>query len=149
VMQETKVLPGVGVTYVVRNMPMSYVVASDVFQNAIYLSQLKLDTHAWTATVGKHFGVVSLLVGYGQTSFTSSGVVSWAITGSNGTIPSVSASSTQTQYFGDFGVKVADTFGIVLELGEVSGSQLKTFNTFDPASDATRSYASVGITFGK
>lgn len=148
VMQETKVLPGVGVSYFVRNMPSTTVIATDVFQNAIYVTDLKVDTKAWSATVGKHFGIVSLLVGAGQTTFNSTAGVSWAITGSNGTIPGMSASSTQTQYFGDFGVKIGGTIDLVLEVGEVTGSELQTFNTFDPASTASRTFASFAITFG-
>ena len=152
VMQETKVLPGVGFSYFVRNMPSSTVIATDVFQNAIYVTDLKIDTKAWSATVGKHFGIVSLVVGAGQTTFNSTSGVSWAIstpTVSQGTISGLSATSTQTQYFGDFGVKLGGVVDLVLEVGEVSGSQLQTFNTFDPASTASRSFASFAVTFGK
>ena len=141
-------IPGVAVSFFQRNMPKSNVAANDQVGSAIAIHDFKIDTHAWSATVGKHFGVVGLLVGAGQTHFASSGVVGWTVSDTAGAAnPTVSASSTQTQYFGDFSLTLGQV-DLVLEVGEVFGSTLKTYNTFDPHSDWGRSFASAAITFG-
>ena len=77
--------------------------------------------------------------------------VSWAITGSAGHDPAAerdlarrpSTSATSAS-------KLGGVVDLVLEVGEVTGSQLQTFNTFDPASHGVaHSFASFAITFGK
>jgi hypothetical protein len=150
-LQEGKVLPGVGFSYLQRNMPTSYITASDVFTNTIVVSSLKIDTHAWSVTAGKHFGVLSLVLGGGQTTFTSSALISWAIQtpiATQGSLPTQSAGSTQTQYFGDIGFDLGSSVQIILELGQVSGSSLTTFNTFSPSAGSSRSFGSFAISFG-
>jgi len=148
VIQEGKVMPGIGVSYLVRNMPKSTVIASDLFDNTVYVYDMTIDTHAWAATIGKHFGSVVLAFGAGQTSFSSAANITWSYNGVNPTVePPVSATSLQTQFFGDFGLSMSG-FDIILEVGQVEGSTLETYNTFNPAAGAPRSFASVAVSFG-
>jgi len=147
-LQEGKVIPGVGVSYLQRNIPKSKVSAVDVSGNTISVTDLSIDTHAWTATVGKHFGVVGLLLGAGQLHFSSSASVTWDYMSASPPAPVLaSATSTQNQYFGEFSLTLG-AFDFVLEVGEVLGSDLKTYNSFDPSAGSSRSYASAAITFG-
>ncbi|HUO52201.1 MAG TPA: hypothetical protein VMT93_06770 [Gemmatimonadaceae bacterium] len=149
ILQEGKVAPGIGVSYLQRNLPSSTVYATDVLENGFTVVGMKIDTHAWAATVGKHLGAVSLLVGAGQTNFSSSANVSWYLNGQHPTVqPQVTASSMQTQFFGDFGILLGG-FGITLEVGQVEGSTLKTYNTFDPTAGSARSFASLTVSFGE
>ena len=148
ILAEGRAIPGVAVSFFQRNMPKSSVVASDQVGSGIAVNEFKMNTRAWSMTVGKHFDVVGLLVGAGQTHFASSATVGWTIQDTAGTAhPPVSASSTQTQYFGDFSLTLGQV-DFVLEVGQVLGSTLKTYNTFDPHSDWGRSFASAAITFG-
>lgn len=148
VLQESKVIPGVALSYFARDMPKSNIVAGDQNGSSIYVTNFEMDTHAWSATVGKHFDVVGLIVGAGQTSFSSNATVSWTVNNITPSVqPPISASSTQTQYFGDFSLTLGEV-DFVLEVGEVMGSTLKTFNSFDPTSGSSRSFASATLTFG-
>lgn len=147
-LQEARVVPGVSVSYFARNMPKATITAADLFGNSISVTNFEMDTHAWSATVGKHFGVVGLILGGGQTYFSSSANVGWTVSNVTPTVqPPIAASATQTQYFGDFSLTLGDV-DFVLEIGEVSGSNLTTYNSFDPTSGSSRSFASAAITFG-
>jgi len=145
---EGKSTPGVAVSFFQRDLPKSNITATDFEGSSIAVNNFSIDTHAWSATVGKHFGVIGLLVGAGQTHFSSKATVSWTVNDTTPAMqPPVSAGSTQTQYFGDFSLTLGRV-DFVLEVGEVFGSDLKTYNTFDPHSDWGRSFASAAITFG-
>ena len=147
-LQEGKMIPGVGVSYLSRKLPKTTVTASEYFGNTLGVTDLVIDTHAWSVTVGKHFGVVGLLLGGGQTTFSSSGNLTWLVPGNSpSNLPTVTATSAQTQYFGDFSLTFGPV-GVVFEIGQVQGSTLTTYNSFDPGVGATRSYASGAVTFG-
>jgi hypothetical protein len=146
--QEGESMPGIGVSYLERDMPKSTVEATDIFGNSVGVTELGIDTHAWSATIGKHFGSVDLVLGAGQTTFSSSANLTWSSSGQSPPAPlAVTGTSVQTQFFGDFGLNLGG-FDIVLEIGQVQGSTLKTFNTFNPQAGSERSFASVAISFG-
>ena len=149
VLQEGKVIPAVGLSYVSRDLPTTTILGSDFFDNTVAVTNLNVKSHAWTITVGKHFSAVGFVLGGGQTSFSSSGTIAWSVSGQNpvGTLPTTSGSSTQSQYFGDVDFDLG-TLQIALELGQVTGSELTTFNIFDPSTSTTRSYFSLAVTFG-
>jgi hypothetical protein len=150
VIQEGKAMPAVGVTYIVRDLPTTNLIASDVLDNTVAVSNMKLNTSAWTATIGKHFGIVSLVAGGGQTTFDASGLLMWSVNGINPTVsPAITATSVQTDYFGDFGVELGSSIHLLVEYGMSSGGTYKTYNTFDPAAGASHSFLSVALAIGK
>ncbi len=150
VIQEAKVIPAVGFTYVVKDLPTTTIQASDVLQNTIAVSQMKMNTSGWTVTVGKHFGIVSLVAGGGQTRYDASGLLMWSVNGVNPTVsPAISATSTQTDWFGDFGVDLGSDVAVTVELGASSGGQIQTYNTFDPAANSSHSFLTAAISIGR
>ncbi len=150
VLQEGKVIPAVGVSYIIRDLPKMTLIADDVLNNTVAVSQMKMNTSAWSVTVGKHFKAVSLVLGGGQTKFDASGLLMWSVNGINPTVsPSISATSMQTDFFGDFGVDLGSNVHVMVEYGASSGGQINTFNTFDPSANSTHSFLSAAITFGQ
>jgi hypothetical protein len=150
VIQEGKVIPALGFTYVVKDLPTMTLIASDVLQNTIAVSQLKMNTSAWTVTVGKHFGIVSLVAGGGQTKYDASGLLMWSVNGVNPTVsPPITATSTQTDYFGDFGVDLGSNVLLTVEYGGSSGGQIQSFNTFDPPPNSFHSFLTAAISIGR
>ena len=150
VIQEGKVIPALGVTYLVRDLPTMTILASDVLNNTIAVSQMKMNTSAWSITVGKHFGIVSLVAGGGQTKFDASGLLMWSVNGTNPIVsPPISAASTQTDWFGDFGVDLGSNVQLTVEYGGSSGGQIQTYNIFDPAAGAFHSFLTAAISIGR
>jgi hypothetical protein len=147
--QEGKLIPAVGVAYMQRDLPTSAIIASDVLNNTVAVTNMHLNSSAWSVTVGKHFGILSLVVGGGQTKFTSSGDLMWSVNGINPTtVPTISSSSTQTEYFGDVAFALGSSVSLGLEYGQVSKSDLQTFNTFDPPAGSTKSFFAVTLSIG-
>jgi hypothetical protein len=149
VIQEGKLMPAVGIGYLKRDLPQTNIIASDVLDNTIAVTDMKINSEAWTVTVGKHLGIFGLVLGTGQTKFNSTGQLAWSVNGINPTtIPTISGSSTQTEYFGDVDFALGSSVNLALEYGQVSKSDLKTYNSFDPPSSSTKSFFAVLLSIG-
>ena len=147
--QEGKLMPAVGVGYLKRDLPSTNIIASDVLNNTIAVTDMKLNSEAWSVTVGKHLGIFGLVLGGGQTKFNSTGQLAWSVNGINpATIPTISSTSTQTEYYADVDFALGSSVNLALEYGQVSNSDLKTYNSFDPSSGSTKSFFAVLLSFG-
>jgi hypothetical protein len=74
----------------------------------------------------------------------------WSVNGVNPTVsPPITATSTQTDYFGDFGVDLGSNVLLTVEYGGSSGGQIQSFNTFDPPPNSFHSFLTAAISIGR
>jgi hypothetical protein len=148
-LQETAVIPGIGLTYLRRDLPESnllgLIAASQGIRNdTLGVVGLRTETQAWRLVGSKTFSVVSFSGGAGQDFYRSRGRVRAVL---NETLPIVGAIRleanafdlrqrvTRTNYFAD----VSLTLPVVVVTGEIGrasgGETAPSFNTFDGRTD--------------
>jgi hypothetical protein len=148
ILQETLLVPGLGFTYLVRDIPRTSVVASDGNGNTVTVSNYTMRTEAWRLVASKKFLIVGLAAGIGQDRYKGDATLTYDVDGVTPQAPiALSISPKRTNYFADVSANLL-MLHIVGELGRVSGGDVTTYNTFEkPASDA-RLYGSVGVRVG-
>lgn len=148
-LQETPVIPGIGFTYLRRDLPESellgLIAASQGVRNdTLGVVGLRTDTEAWRLVASKTFSLLSLSAGAGQDTYRSSGRVRAVL---NETFPIVGPIRleanafdlrqrvTRTNYFAD----VSLSLPVVVLTGEIGrasgGTTARSFNTFDGRTD--------------
>ncbi|MEP6692947.1 MAG: hypothetical protein ABJD07_17450, partial [Gemmatimonadaceae bacterium] len=134
-MQESAALPGVSLTYMVRDLPTADVVGTTIDRSSgetdtVGVRGLSLTTKAWRLVASKSFTFFGLVAGVGQDRYQSSGNLSVYVkdangcsSGCSGTPFGFSQTLTRMNYFADvaFNLKVAKLVG---EIGRVSGGSV-------------------------
>jgi len=155
ILQESLLIPGVSVSYLVRDMPTVDLVGSSG-GDSLYVNDFSLKTKAWRLIAGKNFFLVGLVVGIGQDTYDASGnshvhVAARTVPpigGTNTNPVSLSQKLTRTNVFGDLSLNLL-LFKLVAEIGQVSGGTINTYNTFSGTQAAdSRLYGSVGARVG-
>jgi hypothetical protein len=153
-LQESLLLPGVGVSILKRDLPATTIVAR-TGDDVLELRELETKTTAWRLTASKSLLLFGLAAGVGQDKFSTSttGFVSVNETvagtplAASETIP-FKQDLTRTNYFVDLSVNLL-LLKLVAEIGQVSGGDITTFNRFTGTeADASRVYFSVGARVG-
>ncbi|HEY3134266.1 MAG TPA: hypothetical protein VGJ47_06510 [Gemmatimonadaceae bacterium] len=155
ILQESLLVPGIAVSYLVRDLPTLDITGSSG-GDSLYVKNLGLKTKAWRVTASKSLILFGLAVGVGQDKYDASTDISAHVAAR--TVPptsavtsnpvSISQSLTRTNIFGDLSVNLL-LFKINAEIGQVSGGTINTYNTFSGKQAAdSRLYGSVGARFG-
>ncbi len=147
IIQESKLVPGLAVTYEHRDLPTTTIVATDNSGDSLRVQNLTLKTTAWRLVAGKKFLILGLAAGVGQDKYDSRTDVGAEVNGlTSGTtaLASPHETLTRTNYFGDVSLALP-FFRITGEIGSVSGSAVGTYNTFAGSkAGASRLYGAVG-----
>jgi hypothetical protein len=154
VLSEGALFPGVAVTYLQRDLPMTNITGTTT-DDTLTVQGLSVKTTAWRLTATKHLLLLGLTAGYGQDTYKSSADLSVRIhdltacpTGCSGTPFNFSQSLTRTNVYADLSVNLA-LVRFVGEIGMVSGGSVPTYNSFSTeAADKTRAYGSLGVRIG-
>jgi len=155
ILQESLLVPGVSVSYLVRDLP-TLNVAGNSGGDSLYVNNLSLKTKAWRVTASKSLILFGLAAGFGQDKYDASTDIGAHVAAR--TVPptsaanagpiSVSQNLTRTNIFADLSVNLL-LFKITGEIGQVSGGTINTYNTFSGKQAAdSRIYGSVGARFG-
>ena len=146
VLQEGLVTPGIGFSYVKRDLPTVDIHATSG-TNSFDVTGLSVKTTSWRVTASKNLLLFGLAAGAGQDTYDSKASM-------RGTVAAVSRpasgsqSLTRTNYFADLSMNLF-LAKLVAEVGQVSGGDVQTYNTFSgKAADASRLYGSVGVRIG-
>lgn len=146
-LDESIALPGISVSYLRRPLPVvSFRTVSP--EGVEYgIDELDVDVGTWRLVATKSFLLFALSGGIGGDRYESSGFIVASGAGSPEQRISVDRDVSRTTWF------VGMTFGLGplhlgAEVGRVSSGKIATFNTFDPAADAARTFASLGVRFG-
>jgi hypothetical protein len=160
-LQESLVVPGVAVTYLRRDLPTVSVLGQfegTTGNDELSLRDLSVKTDAWRVVASKSFFVFGLAAGAGQDKYETSttlgatvrsgGLACNVATPCQTTPVSLEQSLTRTNYFGSLSLNLL-MLKIVGEVGQVSGGEVNTYNTFDGnRADDSLLYGSVAFRFG-
>jgi hypothetical protein len=144
---ESIMVPGVSVAYLRRPLPVVSFRTTSPEGVEYGIDELDVDVGTWRLVATKTFLLFALSGGIGGDQYQSSGV----IVASQGINPvqriAVDRDISRTSWF------VGVTFGlgplhVGAEVGGVSAGSISTFNSFDPAADASRTFASLGVRVG-
>jgi hypothetical protein len=155
ILQESLLVPGIAVSYLVRDLP-TLNIAGASGNDSLYVNNLSLKTKAWRVTASKSLIMFGLAVGVGQDKYDASTDIGAHVAAR--TVPptpaanagpvSISQNLTRTNIFGDLSVNLL-LFKLNAEIGQVSGGTINTYNTFSGKQAAdSRLYGSVGARFG-
>ncbi len=144
ILEQSLVVPGVSFSYLVRDLPTLDIAASA--QGADFtLDDFSLKTKSWRLAAQKNLLLIQLGAGVGQDTYESSAAMTTTVPGfpvSSGA--DLDQSLTRTSYYGTLGFNLF-LAKVVAEIGQVSGGEIPTFNSFDESADKSRLYGSLGI----
>lgn len=160
--QESLFLPGVAVSILRRDLPRVNVVGRAQGDDSVAVTGFEANTTSWRLTAGKSFMMFGLAIGGGRDRYSYDADVTATVNTLLGGPVSHTVSNiqnaeylgvdlrklTRTSYFADLSLNLP-FFRLVGEIGQVSGGDIPTFNTFGgkPA-DKSRVYGSIGARFG-
>ncbi|MFL5489429.1 MAG: hypothetical protein ACJ8AJ_13205 [Gemmatimonadaceae bacterium] len=155
ILQESLLVPGVSVSYLVRDLPTLNIAGANG-GDSLYVNNLSLKTKAWRVTASKNLLLFGLAAGFGQDKYDASTDIGAHVAArsvpptqpANAGPVSISQNLTRTNIFADLSVNLL-LFKLNAEIGQVSGGTINTFNTFSGKQAAdSRIYGSVGARFG-
>src|SRR5947207_10799150 len=155
ILQESLLVPGIAVSYLVRDLPTLNIAGSSG-GDSLYVKNLSLKTKAWRLTASKSLILFGLAVGVGQDKYDASTDIGAHVAAR--TVPpspaanagpvSLSQNLTRTNVFADLSMDLF-LFRLNAEIGQVSGGTINTYNTFSGKQAAdSRIYGSVGARIG-
>jgi hypothetical protein len=148
IIQESLLLPGVGVSYTVRDLPTAELSGVDNSGNTVSISDYKIRTKQWRLTASKKVLFLGLAAGVGQDKYDTRASLTYNVDGNTPDAPiSLHISPKRTNYFADLSFNLLLAH-FVAEIGRVSGGDVSTFNTFSTSASDSRTYGSLGIRIG-
>jgi hypothetical protein len=153
-LKESPVRPGISVSYLDRGLP-DVTVTGKSGNDRLVLNDLSVRARSWRAIAGKSFLILGIGAGVGQDYYDSNADITVTIAarqataGGTGGPIALGQKLTRTNVFGTAWLN-AKVFRLVGEIGRVTGGTITTYNLFDgPPPDDARTYASVGLSFGR
>jgi hypothetical protein len=154
ILQESLLVPGVAVSYLVRDLPTLDIAGANG-NDSLYVNKLSLKTKAWRVTASKSLLLFGLAAGFGQDKYDASTDIGAHVAARPPLSPaatagpvSLSQNLTRSNIFADLSMNLL-LFKLNAEIGQVSGGTINTYNTFSGKQAAdSRIYGSVGARFG-
>jgi hypothetical protein len=148
ILRESLLTPGVGLSYMVRDLPTASIGATDNSGNTVSISDYEIRTKAWRLTASKHVLFLGVAAGIGKDKYDTRASLTYDVDGTTPASPiALHISPTRTNYFVDvsFNFLLAH---LVAEGGRVTGGDVTTFNVFSTNASAPRYYGSLGLRVG-
>lgn len=154
VVRETRATPGVSVSYLSRGLPRVDITGTSG-DDRLLLEDVRVRSKSWRLVAGKSIGFIGLGAGYGRDTYDSKATITVTVApraatdGGTGGPIDLSQKLSRNNFFGTVWI-TSSVLRIVGELGRVSGGKIVTYNQFTGVQPAdARSYASVGLSFGR
>ncbi|MBA2685369.1 MAG: hypothetical protein H0U66_12855 [Gemmatimonadaceae bacterium] len=148
IIQESLLLPGVGVSYMIRDLPTAELSGEDNSGNTVTISDYKIRTKQWRLTASKKLLFLGLAAGVGQDKYDTKASLTYNVDGNTPNAPiALHISPTRTNYFADLSFNLL-LLRLVAEVGRVTGGNVATYNSFSTDASAARTYGSLGIRIG-
>lgn len=145
-LQESLVVPGLGFSWMKRDMPKTDIVGS-AGTATLTVDDFELNTTAWRLTASKSLLLFGVALGVGQDSYKTATRISATIPAVGTTTPfTLEQEVKRTNMFADVSMNLP-FIKIVATGGMVQGGDIPTYNGFDKAADAARIFGSAGIRF--
>jgi hypothetical protein len=142
-LEQSLIVPGVSFSYLVRDLPTVNLTA-DASNATFAINDFSLKSKSWRLAAQKNFLLFQLGAGVGQDTYESSA----AIAGTYNSVTPFTAGAeqnlTRTTMYGSLGFNLF-LAKLVAEVGQVSGGEVTTFNTFTNEADKSRLYGTVGL----
>lgn len=152
-LEEGLLWPGIGFTYMRRDLPTINVVGSvptPPGTTSLRVDNLDEKTTAWRLVANKNLILINIAAGVGQDKYESSADVSATVNfaGASGSRAPVlmKQNLTRTNYFADVSLNLL-LLKLIGEIGMTHGGTITTYNKFDTKPDASRLFGSVGLRF--
>jgi hypothetical protein len=146
-LQESLVVPGVGVSYIQRKFPVTTISTTQA-TSSFTVHDLDLKSSGWRITASKSLILFGISGGIGQDTYDASvGGIEAAFTGTSVQATPPASKVTRTNYFGELSMNLL-LLKIVAGGGMVSGGDIPTYNSFTTAADKSRMYGTVGVRIG-
>jgi len=154
-LSESILVPGVSLSFMKRDLPTADISANSGVADSLFVTGLKVKTTSWRIEASKSLIMFGVFGGVGRDRYESSVETVRASVGApvvgraNATLsPSPSQAIDRTNVFVGLKLNLL-LFKIAGEVGQASGGDVTTFNTFSgSAPAASRTYGSLGIRFG-
>lgn len=152
ILEENALVPGIGVTYLVRDLPTTTITGVTNRADTIAVRGLESKAKSWRVTASKSFLILGLAVGAGQDRYSTGGDVSVNVSSQTTAFCAIGCVATgrfeqtvtRTNYFADLTLNAA-VFKLVGEIGQTSGGTIETGNTFGRGTADPLTYGSLGI----
>jgi hypothetical protein len=146
-LQESLLVPGVGVSYIQRKFPVTTISVTEA-TTSMTVHDLDLKSSGWRLTASKSLILFGVTLGAGQDTYDASVRLIEAAFGGTSVQSAPPASKvTRTNYFGELSLNLL-VLKIVAGGGMVSGGEVPTYNTFDNAANKSRLYGTAGVRIG-
>jgi hypothetical protein len=146
-LQESLLVPGVGVSYIQRKFPVTTISTTQATAN-MDVQDLDLKSSGWRLTASKSLILFGVALGAGQDTYDASvGQIQAAVGGTSVVATPPKSKVTRTNYFGELSMNLV-VLKIVAGGGMVSGGEVPTYNSFDNKADKSRLYGTVGVRIG-
>jgi hypothetical protein len=154
-LRETATLPGVSLTYLIRETPRVDITAKSG-DDRLNLDDLSVKAKSWRAVAGKKLLFLGIGAGVGQDAYASNASITVEVAprpaapqGGTGGPIALTQKLTRTNVFATAWI-TSQVLRIVGEIGRVSGGSISTYNSFDGVQPAdARTYFSIGVSFGR
>lgn len=145
-LQQSLIVPGVTFSYLKRDLPTLNLKAG-ANSARFDMQDMSLTTSSWRLSAQKNLLMIQVAAGYGQDTYDASARI--AMTAPSLTIPNIDAnvSTKRTTMYASAGLNLI-LARVVAEVGQVSGGDVTTYNTFSTGPNAKRLYGSVGVRVG-
>lgn len=142
-LEQSLVVPGVSFSYLVRDLP-TVDLAADAANAQFSINDFSVKTTSWRIAAQKNFLIFQLGAGFGQDTYDTAADITGTVNGTNSFSTAASQELKRTTMYGNLGFNLF-LAKLVAEVGQVSGGDVNTFNTFSEAADKSRLYGSVGL----
>jgi hypothetical protein len=144
--QEGLLVPGLGVTYLQRDLPVLDV-STQSGSYKLAVDALDVTTTAWRVVASKNVLLMKVAIGGGIDKYTTTGTVLASTGLTAGSLP-IRQEVQRGTYFADLSINLLAA-RLVAEIGRVTNTNdISTFNRYDPAANDPRLYGSIGLRFG-
>lgn len=154
ILSETAARPGISVSFLDRELPKVTITGTSG-NDKLLLEGISVRSRSWRAVAGKSFLFMGAGAGFGRDSYDSKATITVTVAprdatnGGTGGPIALSQKLSRNNVFGTVWLK-SHVFRLVGEIGMVSGGDIVTYNQFTGVQPAdSRTYASVGISFGR
>lgn len=150
-LEQSLVVPGVSFSWMRRDVPRLDL-AAEAGDDQLAVRGLNIQTTSWRLAAQKNLLLIQLGAGIGRDSYDGTALLEGEVNDPAILLPGNSTSfsartdvaMTRTSYYGTLGFNLFIA-KIVAEIGQVSGGELTTYNTFAEAADKSRMYGTLGV----
>ena len=145
-LQQSLIVPGVSFSYLKRDLPTLNLKAG-ANSASFDMQDMSLKTSSWRLSAQKNLLMLQIAAGYGQDTYDANARIAMTAPGLTLSPINAGVSTKRTTMYASAGLNLI-LARVVAEVGQVSGGDIATYNTYSTDPNAKRLYGSVGIRVG-